>query len=99
MVRSSYRENFWLIYPMFRLIFSFCLYTSNPATVALPEVGIDNPQSMRIAVVFPAPFAPRKPNISPLFTSNEIALTAIKSPNRLVSWSAVMTVSPFMIII
>ena len=38
-----------------------------------------------MAVVFPAPFAPRKPKISPLFTSNEILLTALKLPKAL-SW-------------
>jgi hypothetical protein len=38
---------------------------SNPATVAEPDVGINSPMSMRIAVVFPAPLAPRKPKTSP----------------------------------
>src|SRR5690606_12300892 len=66
---------------MFFLIFSCCLYTSKPATVACPDVGQDNPHSIRIAVVFPAPFAPRKPNISPGFTSNVMLSTALKSPN------------------
>ncbi len=39
---------------------------SKPATVPLPEEGKLNPQSILIAVVFPAPFAPRNPKISPL---------------------------------
>ena len=37
-----------------------------PATVPSPEVGKLSPQRILIAVVFPAPFAPRKPKISPL---------------------------------
>ena len=36
-----------------------------PAIVALPEVGRTSPQSIRIVVDLPAPFAPRKPKISP----------------------------------
>ena len=39
-------------------------------TVLLP-VGCDKPHNMRMAVVFPAPLAPRKPKISPCFTLNE----------------------------
>ena len=51
---------------------SACVLTSYPATKAFPEVGLLSPQSIRMAVVFPAPLAPRKPKISPRFTSNEI---------------------------
>ena len=54
------------------LISSACVLTSYPATKAFPEVGLLSPQSIRMAVVFPAPLAPRKPKISPRFTSNEI---------------------------
>src|SRR5439155_14717180 len=50
--------------------------TSNPATVAVPEVGNRKPVSMRIVVVFPAPFGPRKPTISPFATSKEMWSTA-----------------------
>jgi hypothetical protein len=45
-VRSSYRENFWLMYPMFFFMFSVWVYTSNPAIVASPELGLESPQSM-----------------------------------------------------
>ena len=38
--------------------------------------------SIRIAVVFPAPFAPRKPKTSPSATSKVIASTAVKLPKR-----------------
>src|SRR5690349_21399992 len=61
--------------------------------VALPELGVDNPHNMRIAVVFPAPFAPRKPKISPLYTSSVSSFAAIKSPKRLVSLSVCITAS------
>ena len=37
---------------------------------------------MRMAVVLPAPLAPRKPNTSPALTSKEMRSTAVKSPNR-----------------
>src|SRR3990170_3041206 len=37
-----------------------------------------------MVVVFPAPLGPRKPNISPFFTSKLMWFTAVKSPNRLV---------------
>src|ERR671922_1967059 len=55
---------------------SGCSMTSNPPTVAVPEVGHRKQVSMRMVVVLPAPFGPRKPTISPFFTSNEIWSTA-----------------------
>lgn len=77
-----------------------CLFTSSglreistPATTALPEVGLLSPQSIRMAVVLPAPLAPRKPNISPLATLNDIWSTAVKLPNLLVSDSAYIAFS------
>ena len=54
-----------------------------PATVPSPEVGKLSPQRILIAVVFPAPFAPRKPKISPLQTSKEMSFTAANEPNVL----------------
>ena len=36
-----------------------------PPTSAVPLVGFSRPHSMRIVVDLPAPFAPRKPKISP----------------------------------
>ena len=35
--------------------------TSTPATIAVPDVGRMMPHSMRIVVVLPEPFGPRKP--------------------------------------
>src|SRR5688572_27217323 len=46
---------------------------------------------MRIAVVLPAPFAPRNPKTSPDPTSNVIASTAVKAPKVRVSPFASMT--------
>jgi len=63
------------------------------AHVAVPALGSDNPQSMRMAVVFPAPLAPRNPNISPFSTSKEILSTAVKAPNFFVKATAVITFS------
>ena len=39
--------------------------TSNPATVAVPELGGRKHVSILIVVVLPAPLGPRKPTISP----------------------------------
>ena len=50
--------------------------------VSVPAVGGRMPQSMRMVVVFPEPFGPRKPKISPCVTSNEIRSTATRDPKR-----------------
>src|SRR3989344_959403 len=47
----------------------------------VPELGFNKVVSIRIVVVFPAPFGPKNANISPLLTSKEILFTAIKSLN------------------
>src|ERR1041385_533054 len=65
---------------MSRLMASPSRRTSCPATVASPLLGASSPVSIRIAVVFPAPLAPRKPNTSPAPTSNEMWSTAVKAP-------------------
>ncbi len=38
---------------------------SSPATHPCPELGLTRPASILMVVVFPAPFGPRKPKISP----------------------------------
>ena len=48
--------------------------TSWPATDADPAVGLTSVQSMLIVVVLPAPLGPRKPNTSPVATSNSTPL-------------------------
>src|SRR5919199_5363840 len=75
---------------MFRRIDSASVYTSKPATRASPPLGASSPVNIRIAVVFPAPLAPRKPNTFPVSTANEIRSTATKLPNRRVRSRAVI---------
>jgi hypothetical protein len=41
---------------------------SPPSMLALPLVGLRIVISMLMVVVFPAPFGPKKPKISPCFT-------------------------------
>ena len=53
--------------------------TSKPATVADPAVGSASVHSILIVVDLPAPFGPRKPNISPGATSKETPSTADQS--------------------
>ncbi|MNC98292.1 hypothetical protein D3C83_162080 [compost metagenome] len=53
---------------------------SNPATFTVPEDAGMKPVMMRIVVVLPAPFGPRKPRISPLAAVNEMSLMATMSP-------------------
>src|SRR5687768_256220 len=70
---------------MRRLTASGSRATSAPPTTAVPDVGRNRPHSMRIAVDFPAPLAPRKPKISRGWTSNDRWSTAVKAPNLRVS--------------
>ena len=51
-----------------------------PAITAVPSVGGRKPVSMRMVVVLPAPFGPRKPTTSPLPIENVTASTALTSP-------------------
>src|SRR5216684_4527703 len=54
-----------------------CSRISKPATVAVPPDGVRKQVSIRIVVVLPAPFGPRKPTICPFCTSKEIWSTAV----------------------
>jgi hypothetical protein len=58
--------------------------TSNPVTEAVPEEGARSVVSMRIVVVFPAPFGPRSPNTSPVPTVKLTAFTAARLPKYFV---------------
>ena len=78
---------------MWRFTCSACEATSKPATTALPSDGRLSPQSMRMAVVLPAPLAPRNPNISPRLTLKDIWSVATKLPKRFVRFSAIITFS------
>src|SRR2546429_4406767 len=59
--------------------------TSWPATLAAPEVGSARVHRILIVVDLPAPFGPRKPNVSPAATSKSMPRTASTSPYFLVS--------------
>ena len=48
-----------------------------------PVSGSTRPKIARIAVVFPAPFGPRKPSMRPRSTVNEQPSSAVTGPNRL----------------
>ncbi len=56
-----------------------------PRTSISPLVANTRPSSMRITVVFPDPFGPRKPYLSPSRTSRSTWSTASTGPNRFVS--------------
>src|SRR6266545_8116185 len=69
---------------MFRRTVSRSLTTSWPATLAVPEVGPARVHMILIVVDLPAPFGPRKPNVSPAATAKSMPLTASTSPYFLV---------------
>ena len=64
---------------------------SKPATFPTPEVGVKRPHSIRMAVVLPAPFAPKKPKSSPSPTVKLMWSTAVKGPKHFVSLSVSIT--------
>ena len=59
--------------------------TSIPATVARPAECSSRPHNIRIVVVFPEPFGPRRPKTSPRSMRRVRSLTAVSAPNRRVS--------------
>src|SRR5438552_14786045 len=70
------------------LIDSLWLAMSKPSTLPLPLVGVMMPHNMRMVVVLPEPFGPRKANTSPSRTSSDRRSTAVRSPYTLVNWRA-----------
>ncbi len=60
-VRSSHSENFCVMYPSRWRRRSASRGISSPSTVAVPEVGRNRPQSMRMVVDLPEPLGPRNP--------------------------------------
>src|SRR3954452_2154272 len=64
---------------------SGCLATSNPASRALPPVGLTVLVSMPITVDLPAPLGPSRPNTSPAATSKSIPFTASTPPRYVFS--------------
>ena len=85
------------MYPIFFFISSYSVLMSYPATLPEPLVGWLSPVRMRMAVVLPAPLAPRNPNISPRRTLKLMSSTAWKSPKALTRCSTSMTFSSLLI--
>src|SRR5512141_795089 len=84
-VRSAYRPNRWLIYPILRWTSAASPRTEWPRIQASPPVGSRIPARSRIVVVLPAPSGPTRPKISPRSTERVRPSTAEVSPNRLAS--------------
>src|SRR6476646_10512992 len=59
--------------------------TSKPATIAVPAVGGKKHVNIRMVVVLPAPFGPKKPTIWPFCISKEMWSTAVLRAYLLVS--------------
>src|SRR3954470_10892737 len=68
---------------MLRRTSSRAVATSWPATSAAPPLGRTSVHSMLIVVDLPAPLGPRKPNVSPGWTSKSMPRTASISSKRL----------------
>src|SRR5439155_693997 len=62
-----------------------------------PLVGGKMPARMRMVVVLPAPFGPRKPTISPASTRNEMPRTASTAPKVLVRSRTSIIVWPMLL--
>src|ERR1700730_8072400 len=76
---------------MLRRTESRSVAASWPATRAVPDVAFARVHKILIVVVFPAPFGPRKPKVSPRTTSKAMPRTASTSPYRLVRPETVIT--------
>ena len=70
----------WNTKPMLRRTSPRSVTTSWPATSAVPPVGSTSVHNIPIVVDLPAPFGPRKPNVSPGATSKSTPRTATSSP-------------------
>src|SRR5665213_2533803 len=80
---SSYRPKKSGIYPICRLTPIGSLRMSAPLSTAVPAVGSNSVAIIRMVVVFPAPFEPMNPRMSPGWRLNEIPLTAVRPPYSL----------------
>jgi len=67
---------------------------SKPRTFAVPEFGAVSPSQMRSSVVFPAPFGPRRPKVTPEGISRDTPASASTSPKRFTSPSHVTAGPP-----
>ena len=65
------------MYPMFRRM---AASIGTLFQVILPALGVSTPITMRMVVDLPAPLAPTKPTISPLFNDSERQSSARRLP-------------------
>ena len=65
---------------MFAILWGLSFVTFLPSNNTIPELGFVNPVIMLKRVVFPAPFGPMTPRISPCFISNDIPPKATSPP-------------------
>lgn len=77
----------WGATPMTALISMELPSTSLPRASSLPDVMGLAQRIMRMVVLFPAPFGPRKPKHSPSSIWKSTASTALSSSKTLVSFS------------
>src|SRR6478609_6978897 len=79
-LKYGYSSGFSTIQPICSIAFVNCFDTLYPQIEIEPAVGRIKPTSIRIVVVLPAPFGPKKPNTSPLFSSKSIFLIISRFP-------------------
>src|ERR1039458_6375925 len=72
-----------------------------PKSSASPLEGRNSPSRSRMRVVFPAPFAPRRPTTSPLLTAMSTESTAVRTPKRMVKLrtSASTGIAPHLLLV
>src|SRR5574341_402457 len=73
-------------------------WTGFPSSRLVPRCGRTNPSRHRIVVVFPAPFGPRKPKISPDGTENVTSSIPRRRPYHLPRRDVSMTASALAIV-
>src|ERR1700704_6634699 len=76
------------------MISGFIPVISAPCHITCPEEGISNPARRLSSVVFPDPFGPKMPIISPRRISKETEETANRPPNLLVRLSTLRNMAP-----
>ena len=93
-VRRSYSGGSSGTIPMIRLTARGSAWTSIPSMRTRPRVGRRRPDRMRIVVLFPAPFGPRKPKNRPRGTRKETKRRRRRG-RRETSWSGLRRRWPF----
>ena len=80
-----YNSGFSTTAPTSFKAFSVSFFKSCPQILMLPPFGFISPTNILIVVVFPAPFGPKKPNISPSSTEKEISFIISLFPSFFLS--------------